>query len=67
MSTDFTILPIHCPKCAHDRARLFVSSFTVITVVCMQCHDSRAIEIASLPPDVRAQVANPQAVAVEAD
>ena len=51
------LLPIHCPKCAHDQVRLYVSSATVLTIKCPECAITWAIEIASLPTETREQVA----------
>jgi phage FluMu protein Com len=50
-------LPIRCPKCAHDQVRLYISSVTVLTIKCPECAFVWSIEIASLPPDTRAQLA----------
>jgi hypothetical protein len=51
------LLPIRCPKCAHDQVRLYVSSATVLTVVCPECEFTWAIDIASLPRQTRAEIA----------
>jgi len=51
------LLPIRCPKCAHDQVRLFVSSATVLTVTCPACEFTWAIDMASLPTQTRATIA----------
>jgi ribosomal protein S27E len=51
------LLPIHCPKCAHDQVRLFISSATVLTVECPQCAFSWSLDIASLPTETKTHIA----------
>ena len=51
------LLPIRCPKCTHDQVRLYVSSATVLTIKCPECAFTWSIEIASLPPATRTQLA----------
>lgn len=51
------LLPIRCPKCAHDQVRLYVSSATVLTIKCPECAFAWSVEIASLPTDTKEQVA----------
>ena len=50
------LLPIRCPKCAHDQVRLYVSSATVLTIKCPECAFTWSVEIASLPTDTRDQL-----------
>jgi hypothetical protein len=46
-------LPVNCPKCDQDAAKLCISSYTVIAVKCLSCAHTRAIEVAALPPHIR--------------
>jgi hypothetical protein len=46
-------LPVRCPKCHHEGATVFVSSYTVVTIVCTRCAHPWAVELAALPEDVR--------------
>mgnify|MGYP003793673005 CR=1 FL=1 len=48
-----SVLPLHCPKCAHEGATVFVSSYTVVTLVCLVCLHTWAAEVAVLPEGVR--------------
>jgi len=47
------LLPLHCPKCDHDKAALFVNSYTVLTVQCVECSHTWSAEISALPEQVR--------------
>ena len=51
------MLPIRCPKCTHDQVRLYVSSASVLTIKCPECAFTWSVEIATLPPDTKAQLA----------
>jgi predicted Zn-ribbon and HTH transcriptional regulator len=51
------LLPIRCPKCTHDQVQPYVGSLTVLTVVCPECGFTWALEIASLPPHTKEQIA----------
>ena len=50
------VLPLVCPHCAHDQAKLFINSYTVVTVVCSECSHSWALETESLPQEVRVKI-----------
>jgi hypothetical protein len=52
-----SVLPLHCPKCAHDGATVFVSSYTVVTLVCATCRHTWSAEVAALPDAVRKRLA----------
>ena len=47
------LLPIQCPRCEHDQARLYVSSRSVVTVRCPRCDHTWSIEINDLPRDTQ--------------
>jgi transcription elongation factor Elf1 len=49
-------LPIHCPKCHHNRCTLVVKSRTIMTVQCSNCRHSWATELEALPPDIQRKV-----------
>ena len=51
-----TTLALLCPKCEHVEARLFVSSYTILTVICAKCSHAWSVEIAAVPPSVRSQL-----------
>jgi hypothetical protein len=53
---DAVALPLSCPKCGHDGARLQIASATVLTVKCAECEHTWSVESSTLPPDVRGQV-----------
>ena len=55
-NTDATNLPLSCPKCSHDGARLQIASATVLTVKCAECQHTWSVDSSTLPPDVREQV-----------
>jgi ribosomal protein S27E len=46
-------LPLRCPRCDHDRARLSVNSYTILTVICPNCSHTWSAEMAVLPDSVR--------------
>lgn len=48
-----SVLPIHCPKCEHARAKLFVNSYSVVTVTCVGCGHTWSVELAALPQNVQ--------------
>ena len=50
------LLPISCPKCHHDSARLFINSKTVITVQCARCDHEWVVDLTAVPEAVRKQV-----------
>jgi hypothetical protein len=52
-SQDVQMLPLRCPRCGHDEAKLFLHSATVVTVKCGDCDHSWSVDIAALPDDVR--------------
>jgi phage FluMu protein Com len=51
------LLPIRCPKCAHAQVHLYISSATVLTIKCPECAFAWSVEVATLPPDTKAQLA----------
>ena len=50
------ILPLRCPKCDHDEARLSVRSETVLTVKCLQCKHSWSTDILTLRESIRTRL-----------
>jgi len=59
VSADEPLIPLTCPHCQHDAARLTVSSQTILTVTCIHCAYTWAEERDSLPGPLRvaAQIA----------
>lgn len=49
-------LPLHCPKCDHDGAKLSVSSHTILTVECLACGHAWSAEISALPEQLRVRL-----------
>ena len=50
------VLPLQCPHCRHDRARLHIRSATVLSVKCAGCRHEWSMDIDTLPSDMREQV-----------
>jgi transcription elongation factor Elf1 len=48
-----SVLPIQCPHCEHELAKLFVNSYSVVTVTCVSCGHTWSIELAALPKNVQ--------------
>jgi transcription elongation factor Elf1 len=48
-----SVLPIQCPHCEHALAKLFVNSYSVVTVTCVSCGHTWSIEMAALPTNVQ--------------
>ena len=48
---------LRCPRCEYPEARPFVSSRTVLTVRCTQCHHTWSMEISEVTDEVRTNVA----------
>jgi len=46
-------LPVSCPHCQNDLARLTVRSLTILTVTCANCGHTWAVELATMPELVR--------------
>lgn len=49
-------ITLRCPQCAHDVARTVVSSYSLITVVCVRCSHEWTVEIDRLPDEARRQI-----------
>jgi hypothetical protein len=49
-------LPLQCPHCDHNTAKLFVNSYTVITVQCASCAYTWSVEITAIPEPLRARI-----------
>jgi uncharacterized Zn finger protein len=45
---DGVVLPLQCPHCHHDRARLHIRSATVLTVKCSECRHVWSIDLDTL-------------------
>ena len=54
MRSNDSILPITCPHCQHELARLTICSLSILTVTCANCAYLWAVELASIPEPVRA-------------
>jgi hypothetical protein len=51
-----SLLPLLCPKCQCDVAKLSVNSYTVVTVICVECSHTWSVELAALPARVQRQL-----------
>jgi hypothetical protein len=51
-------LPIPCPKCQHHGSMPRARSITVMMLRCAKCRHTWATEYESLPPDIRAKIAD---------
>jgi Zn ribbon nucleic-acid-binding protein len=56
MADDDLVVGLHCPKCDHDGARLFIGSATVVTVKCVRCDHVWSVDTNTVAPDIRQQV-----------
>lgn len=54
-----TTLNLHCPKCDHDQAKLYITSDTIATVQCTVCQFQWSLEVAAIPEDVRRKLPTP--------
>ena len=50
-------IPMPCPYCENRTGRIVVSSQTVMTIGCPRCGRSWAIDLMTLSPQVRQQLA----------
>ena len=55
-NTDAVAVPLSCPRCGHDGARIQIASATVLTVECAECRHPWSVDSTILPPDIREQV-----------
>jgi transcription elongation factor Elf1 len=55
-SNDDQMLPLRCPRCGHEEAKLFLHSATVATVKCADCANSWSVDIGVLPEEVRQRI-----------
>ena len=46
-------LNLRCPNCHHDEARLFVSTPTLLTVICASCQSAWSATLSGVPDSVR--------------
>lgn len=53
MADDDALVSLRCPKCAHDGARPYIGSASVLTVRCASCGHEWSLETNSLAPDIR--------------
>ena len=51
-------LPIHCPHCDHKEGMLTISSLTVMTLTCAECHHMWATDVHDLSPVLRQKLAD---------
>ena len=52
-----SVLPIRCPKCPCTQVYRYISSVTVLTVMCPQCEFTWSVEMSSVSSATREQVA----------
>jgi Zn ribbon nucleic-acid-binding protein len=64
MPADEPTLPVVCPHCQHDLAKLTVRSLTILTVTCARCGYTWSSELATMPEPVRVAA---QIIALERD
>jgi Zn ribbon nucleic-acid-binding protein len=55
-SPQYPRLPLCCPKCGHEEAKLSMRSLSVVTVACVSCGHQWAEDVASLPDAARKQL-----------
>jgi hypothetical protein len=48
-----SLLPLHCPTCGHDAARLYISSKSVLTVRCARSDHIWCLDLNTLPATMR--------------
>jgi len=53
---DELVLPLQCPHCHHDGARLHIRSASVLSVKCGECRHEWSMDVDSLPSHTREQV-----------
>jgi uncharacterized Zn finger protein len=54
--TEAVLVPLSCPGCGHDGARVQVASATVLTVRCPECDHIWSVDSTMLPSAVRERV-----------
>ena len=55
-NTDDVAVPLSCPRCGHDGARIQIANATVLTVKCVECLHPWSVDSGTLPPDIREKV-----------